>query len=181
MPKNERTVRAEHNARMEYIRRQEDAYLARLRSEVPSPDEMDAALERIKKAESIAFELDITGWRTVYLTEPIPLPNQVRKELTIIFFKPVLAIPTPFLPELRGWVALTLESFITGRGTLMLGDNPDPLAFLQQGRNNQVVGFRPCNDESRDWLRLCFARAMGMKFREHSLLDSSKIIYTATP
>ena len=163
---------------------QEALAIERMQKEVPSPEEMDAALERVRKATSITFEVYLGGsWRTVWFTEARPLPNQVKPDLTILFFKPVLVISTAYLPSIEGYLAVSLHSLVTEKVTLLpLPKEELSLEALLSGiRYGRTLGFRPANEESRDWLRLCFARAMGMKFREHSFLDPSKIVYTARP
>jgi len=179
---NFRTRQREQQAQAAAAQREEDRRLARMRKEVPSPEEMDAVLKRIRKTASITFEVELGSWRAVYLTEPIPMPNKHKPELSIIFFKPVLVISTPFMPELRGYVACTLESLYTKRGTYMEGAEGVEIHQLTAGmRHGRTVGFRPANSDSADWYRLCFARCMGYQFREHDSLDPTKVVYTARP
>jgi hypothetical protein len=113
------------------------------------------------------FELCIDSWRTVQLTEAKAMPSYVNSKSTIIFYKPVLLVSTPFMPELEGTVAVTLYSLETGTCTWLRLDKP-----------NQVIGFRACNEHSEAWLREQLAKAAGMKFRHHGMVDPSKIIYT---
>jgi len=153
--------------RMRQLR--EEARTAKERHEVPSPDEMEAALERVQKTASITFELDINGWRIVYLTSAVPMPNTIIPALTVVYFKPVLAVATPYMPEIPGWLSVTLSSLATGRATLLV----DERAI--------TVGFRATCQAAEDWLKLELARAAGMKFREHSILKPDEVIYTKTP
>jgi hypothetical protein len=147
-----------------------DSSLARQQHEVPSPAQVEAAVNRINKAASITFELELDSWRTVILAEAKPLYNRVRPDLTIIFFKPVLLVVTPYMQEIYGWLAVSLGSLI-GRGTATLM----PTIGASTGRR---VGFKPSNEDAEAWLRLQFARAMGARFRSHSMVKPDAITYT---
>jgi len=153
--------------RMRQLR--EEARTAKERHEVPSPDEMEAAIERVQKTASITFELDINGWRTIFLTSAVPMPNERIPALTVVYFKPVLAVATPYMPDIPGWLAVTVLSLATGRATLLIGERAI------------TVGFKATCQAAEDWLKLELARAAGMRFREHSILKPDEVIYTKTP
>jgi len=156
-----------------------EAYLAAARKEVPSPEEMEAALDRVRKAQAISFEVELAGsWRAVTLTDVIPMSNRYKPELVIIFFKPVLLVATPSMPEVAGWLAVSLCSLSTHRATLLSAGETDVASLLRRSSMGRAVSFRPTNEESGDWLRLVLAKASGMRYREHSMVDPSKIIYT---
>ena len=142
----------------------------RRQHEVPHPAAVEAAVNRINRIASVTFELELGTWRTIILTEAKPMYNRVRPDLTIIFYKPVLLVVTPYMPEVPGWLAVSLGSLVgNGTATLM------PTLDAAMGRR---VGFKPSNQNAEDWLRLQFARASGMKFRSHGLVDPSKRVYT---
>ena len=147
---------------------------------VPSPEEMEAALERVQKSQSITFEIDYLGFnRVVWLVEGKFFPNRVQPKLGIMFFKPVPIVVTPYLTTIPGWVAVTLDSLNTERCSLMLiGDDKltEQHLFVHLA-NSRRVFFQPSDDAARDWMKLQFARAVGVKFRTHSILDPTKIIY----
>ena len=172
------TNRAEAERQLAAKIRQE-SYLAMARKEVPSPEEMKAALERVRKAQAISFEVEMHDiWRAVILTNGVPLPNRYKPELVIVFFKPELLVVTPVMSVIDGWLAVTLCSLSTHRATLLSAGADDVESLLRRSAIGRAVGFRPTNDESADWLRLMLARASGMRYREHSILDPEKIIYT---
>ena len=75
------------------------------------------------------------------------------------------------------------------RVLLLVGETPARMSFKSDRSVSLLFGDAgsatalesDSADDSRDWYRLCFARAMGYQFREHSLLDPDKLIYTARP
>ena len=132
----------------------------------PSPEEVAVANQRMEATMSITFELDINGWRTVWFQQAQPAPNRIKPELSIIYYKPVLVIPTAMMPDIDGYVAVSVSSF-----------NTHLVTWLREGAV-KAIPFRPCNARSEAWLRQKLALASGYRFREHGFLDKEKIIYT---
>ncbi len=133
---------------------------------VPSPGAVAEAVARLNRATTTTFELDLEGWRTIWLADGRPLVNTQHREQTIIYYRPMLVIATPYLPAIDGQIALTVVSLETGKCTWLVG------------QRSATVGFRACNEHSANWLRMNFARVSGMRFREHGALNPDKIIYT---
>jgi len=142
---------------------------------VPHPRAVAEAVARVRKTTETTFEIDIQGWRTVWLTELVPFRNPVRPELSLLFAKPVLVVATPYLPSLDGRLALSIFSLQTSRASYWPG-TAESLTILLQ-RTPKTVGFRACNKHSENWLRLRLAQAAKMRFRRHGLVDPTKIVY----
>lgn len=187
MPKKKdakRTEAAILRAQQEAKKKAEDASLAAQRSEVPTPEEVNAALLRLARTANIYFQVDLgNGWTDVVLINVVPIVNRVNMELTILFFKmerkrPMIMTPGDMLVnyEIDGWLALTMDSLRTMRATLVLGEKPT-------SPRNVTVGFRvpSGNEDADDWLRLMFAKAQGARFRQHSSVNPSEIQYTRNP
>lgn len=136
---------------------------------VPHPAAVAAAKNRQLAAINITFWLDVDGWRTVWLHEPHIIPNRIKDDLAIIFYKPVLVVPTIMMSEIDGNIAVS---------NMALTNN---IVTWMRSESAKTVGFKPCNPESEAWLKQKLALAAGMKFREHGFVDKDKIIYTKTP
>jgi hypothetical protein len=132
----------------------------------PSPLEVAVAVQRVKQHMETTFELDLNGWRMVYLVEAQAMPSWIKPETSMIFYTPELVVPTPYMPTIGGRLAVTLESLRTGRATIIYPSY------------NSTVGFRASNEKSADWLRLQLAKCAGMRYRRHRWDDPTKIVFT---
>jgi len=135
----------------------------------PTPDEMEASLARMERFNSLVFELALPTWTMVRLTQVNAIPVADRPELTVIYFKPILLVSTPMMPEFPGHIALS------GKGI----QNHTCTWITEDGERN--IGFRCTNEDGLKWLNLKFARANKMRFREHDTLDKDKVVYTRNP
>lgn len=133
---------------------------------IPHPEAVRLAKERINATMRLTFWLDINGWRTVWLHKTKVTNNNVKENMAVVYFEPVLVIGTPYMPAIGGEIAVSNMSLDTHRVTWLHDDKVE------------MVGFKPCNKESELWLKQKLALAAGMKFREHGFLDKEKIIYT---
>ena len=135
----------------------------------PTPEEMEASLARMRRHQSITFEIELDSWYTVWLTEKVPMLNRIKPELSVIYFKPMLLIATPMMPEFPGRIAVTGAGVANKRCTWITD------------YGHRTVGFRYCNEDSLKWINLQFARAGGMKFRHRGLVKPDQVIYTPEP
>ena len=134
---------------------------------IPSPEEVAAANKRLADYANTTFEVNINGWRMVWLRHPQVFYNRLKPELTVIHYQPEIVVATPYMPSIDGWVALSVLSIPNQKCTWVMAN----------GRN-ATIGFRCCNTRSEAWLREKLALASGMRFRSHGFVDKSKIIYT---
>lgn len=134
---------------------------------IPSPEEIAAANQRLMDYANTTFEVDINGWRMVWLRHPQIFLNRVKPELTVIHYQPEVVVATPYMPGIDGWLAISVLSIPNAKCTWLL-PNGKPI----------TVGFRCCNIRSEAWLREKLALAAGMRFRSHGMVDKDKIIYT---
>lgn len=139
------------------------------RIEQPSPEELERAIARVERHASLVFELALPTWTMVRLTSAKPMPVVQKPELTVIYFKPILLVSTPVMPEFVGNIALT------GKGI----ENKTCTWITEQGERS--IGFRTTNEDGLKWLNLQFARANRMRFREHGIVDPRKVTYRRTP
>ena len=141
----------------------------RSHNEVPRPEAIAAAKARLAAVNNLVFELELGSWRSVWLTEAKPFPVSGNQRLTVIMFKPVLLVTTPYLHDLDFWVAISQGS-LDNKYCSML--HPDVR------HDGARLGFRCANDEAEKWLRLKLAQAAGMRFREHNSVKSDELVYT---
>lgn len=138
---------------------------------VPSPGQVEEAAQRMFSFSKITFEVDIHGWRTVYLSgmRPIKTPN-VRRVMLSFECHPLVS--TPYMPDIPGTFFLVEDGLRTRRISWM--------REIEGKTYHTVTGFRATNDSAVAWLRLKFAQAAGKRFREHSILTPTggKWIYT---
>lgn len=151
------------------------------RNDHPSPAEIEEAVGRIKDSKQrTTVEIQMgKHWRAVRVTQLRSLPNKIKPELTILFFKPTLLVSTPGMTTLDAWVALTLEGASNNRCTLISDVNMDnPREALHRGRD---VGFRYPNPKAKSYMQQQFARAMGMRYRNKKLVKPDEYEYTRKP
>jgi hypothetical protein len=133
---------------------------------VPSPEEVAAAVQRVQNAASITFDLDLRGWRTVFLVGGRGEYAERNPQMSVMFWRPVPVVATPYMPSIDATLVATLSCLDTHKATLLF-----------DAGGVATVGFRPCNDQSEQWFRLQFARLMRMRFREHGLVKPDAIFY----
>lgn len=136
--------------------------------EVPHPDAVAAAKRRLASVQQLVFELELGSWRSVWLTEGHPVPNAYIPALSVILYKPVLLVATPYMPTLDFYVGVTKDSLRTKRCSILHAD----------GKHGGAVGFRCANDEAEAWLTQKLAQAAGMRFREHNSVKPDELVYT---
>ena len=134
---------------------------------IPTLQEVAAANKRLTDYMNTTFGIGINGWRMVWLRHPQIFYNRVAPELTIIHYRPEIVVATPYMPNIDGWLAISVFSIPNARCT-----------WLLPGGASVTVAFRCCNTRSEAWLREKLALASGMRFRSHGFVDKEKIVYT---
>ena len=148
----------------------------------PSPDEIAEAKERMRRYNAIIFEIDLgTGWRQICIGNHMPLYNPVKPELSLLVFRALPVIVTPYLSKIEGQFFITLDGLTKGIVTWISLEYPH---FLLENYNKYSKGsieckFRCVTEEAGMWLHRELAKACGMRFAEHDL--AGNVVYTREP
>jgi len=145
----------------------------------PSPDEVAAAKERMRRYNALTFEVDLgTGWRQIRMGSHQPLYNPVKPELSLLVFRALPVIATPYLSKIEGKFFITLSGLTKGKVTWVTEGTQ---LYLRGGREKSGISceFRCVTEEAGMWLHRELAKACGMRFAEHDLAGHVK--YTREP
>lgn len=147
----------------------------------PSPDEVVEAKERIRRYNAITFEIDLgTGWRQIRMGSHMPLYNPIKPELSMLMFKALPVIATPYLSKIEGTFWITLAGLTAGLVTWVSSGKQSFLSVEEAGKRNSIeCKFRCVTEEAGMWLHRELAKACGMRFAEHTM--SGSVVYTRDP
>jgi hypothetical protein len=156
--------------------------------EVPSPDQVAAANERLKKYAALTFEIQLSnGWTAVRIAHKMPLYNPINPSMSLLIFRLEPVVPTPYLPSLEGlfwlsspglkkgvvtWIPDASQEYLIGK------DYHRTMNALAMGKSYNMP-FRCQTQGAGEWLVLQLAKAAGMKFREHDM--AGNLVYTREP
>lgn len=148
----------------------------------PSPKEVAEAKERMRRYNAITFEIDLgTGWRQIRMGSHMPLYNPIKPELSLLVFRALPVIATPYLSKIEGTFWITLDGLTKGKVTWVSGEAQSYLRMqgvIDKGAACECE-FRCVTEEAGMWLHRELAKACGMRFAEHDL--SGKVVYTREP
>lgn len=147
----------------------------------PSPDEVAEAKERMRRYNALTFEVDLgTGWRQIRMGSHMPLYNPVKPELSMLVFRALPVIATPYLSKIEGKFFITLDGLTKGEVTwLSEKSQVDYLSGRRYKKETVPCNFRCVTKEAGMWLHRELAKACGMRFAEHDL--AGNVVYTREP
>ena len=149
----------------------------------PSPKQVEEAKERMDRLRLLTFEVDLgTGWRQIRIGNHMPLYNYVKPELSMLIFRAIPVIATPYLSKIGGSFYLTLDGLTAGKITWIPGKSQNYLTGrneLLRPEHARECEFRCVTREAGIWLHRELAKACGMRFREHDI--GGHVRYTRDP
>ena len=151
----------------------------------PSPEQVKEAQERMEYHRALTFEVDLGNqgvWRQIRIGNHMPLYNPVKPDLSLLVFRALPVIATPYLPKIEGKFFITLDGLTAGKVTWIPGDEQGYLWARGKARDMSTTiecGFRCVTREAGMWLHRKLAEACGMRFREHDI--GGHIVYTRDP
>lgn len=151
----------------------------------PSPEQVAAAKERMRRYNALTFEIDLGNgvWRQIRMGSHVRLYNPVKPELSMLVFRALPVIATPYLSKIGGVFYITLDGLTSGKVTWMSEKAQRHLWKVTRkrgfGEGSIECKFRCVTKEAGTWLHRELAKACGMRFAEHDL--AGNVVYTREP
>jgi len=155
---------------------------------MPTPSEVQAAVNRYKMLEQLRFKVSFDFKHTidVVIASHRPVRNSVHRELSMLIFTldPVIAIPGR--EHVLGVFYITQAGFEKFRASWAKEETD--IMHLNRGKlfttdTTQYVLFGAATEAAAAWFLQKLAQAQGMRFRSHGFLtpNGGKYVYAVNP